>query len=155
MSVRVKKRPLLLDTTTSKDLEANNDFKKVTPCTPQHSSYLQSEHCTRISRMLKRLKRRTRDTGRARETVSLRELINLHIVVINPVSNRKLPASTREPNRRFPFQLCISMWTILSYTGGAPQISTSFRIFNDTLRRYNNFDDEAQTLCPSIQSLSP
>lgn len=87
--------------------------------------------------------------------MSLRELINLHIVVINPVSNRKLPASTREPNRRFPFQLCISMWTILSYTGGAPQISTSFRIFNDTLRRYNNFDDEAQTLCPSIQSLSP
>lgn len=78
--------------------------------------------------------------------MSLRELINLHIVVINPVSNRKLPASTREPNRRFPIQLCISMWTIPSYTGGTPQISTSFRIFNDTLRRYNNFDDEAQTL---------
>lgn len=83
-----------------------------------HSSYLPPpSHCGSVQELVKyENHQREHKRGSKRDLKLLRKQINLGIVVINPVSTRKAPASSREANRRFPSQLCISMWTTPTHT---------------------------------------
>ncbi len=69
-----------------------------------HSSYLLPllKHWGGVQELVKYLNHwREREQGGERDLELLRKQINLCIVVINPVSNRKAPASSGEAKRRF------------------------------------------------------
>lgn len=95
----------------------------------------------------------------ARETSSFpQKKKNLCIVVINPVSNRKAPPSSREGKQALFHRSFASQCGRSRHTQSAPQISTSFRIFNETLRRFHTFsfyDDEAHIIFLSIHGARP
>lgn len=129
-----------------KDLEATIDLKKkrwqyfprcsyLPPPLPPHS-------CAGISQMWK---------VPERDLQLLTPQINLAIVVINPVSNSKAAVVIRrgKPSRSIAaLHLNVdNPQPIHTYTeaGSNPQISTSFRIFNETQRRRCTifYDDEA------------
>lgn len=69
--------------------------------------------CAGISQILKPLKRAW-EREEATQTSSFTQANKSPHPVINPVSNRKAPASSGEA-KRFPSQLCISMWTSPSH----------------------------------------